>query len=146
MTGAIMIRKVLKIALLTFAGLLGLIAITVGGFLLHQYVTYDLPASKVEVVVKRWPEKCPEPYPVYVGVGNGSDRTITRTYVYVEARLPGRSTSYADYGPLSDDKIIPPGAGWAQCWPAKLRSYGTDGIKAADLEWSLDRFTVNFEK
>lgn len=136
----------MKLVVWTVLGLLGVVVLIVAGVGLNQYLTYDLPASKVSVSASWKPAICKDTHPILIGFENKSKKTVLETSVYLLARLPGRSTNYADYSSIRSDKIIKSGERWAECWSYKLRSDGAEGINPAQLEWGIDSFRVVFER
>ena len=143
----LVVRTVLKwlgISLLGFGVLAGL---ALSGFWLHSYLTYTLPKSKIEVVIKAdqsFCESSPE-YPVFVGFVNNSDRTVNSVDFTIEARLKGRSSNVHSYNTIRDDHIMKPSEGFGQCYrPTWSYEYKDSALNAAELEWSIGMLTVNF--
>jgi hypothetical protein len=125
----------------------GVVSAAGGSLYAHHYFTYEVPKSQVVVTVANDPQACTPQFPLLVSVLNGSSRVIVRTWVYVSAHIPNRSTDYAKFESLDSDRIIPPGEEWRQCWSAQLNSYATGGtqVDRGALVWSLGSYRVAFQ-
>ena len=124
------------------------ISAVAGGAYAHHYVTYEVPRSQIVVTVSKDLEKCGPQFPLLVTVLNGSAKTVARTWVYVSARLPERSTDYAKrFDALENDRLIPPGEGWRQCRSAPINAYapGATQVEQGALVWSLADYRIAFE-
>ncbi len=124
------------------------IALPTAGYFAYNYFTYEIPLSKVQVVVAKPDSRCTNPQlPIFVGFVNGSNATISGTSFYLSARLPGHSTDYGDYTQLTSDRIIPAGEGYGQCWRTTFADYraGAAQVNRDELVWSIRSFGVTFQ-
>lgn len=82
---------------------------------------------------------------MFITVVNKSDRTILKMFVRLEAFLPGRSSNLADWGSISDDRVIKPGEGFGNCRRPALASSAAEDTDLKTLEWRVASFEVVFE-
>lgn len=140
------IRRILKWLGIAFGGVLALGVVAAAGAWAWSYFTYQLPKSKVEVATGLGDERCNDYYPVFITVVNKSDRTILKTFVRLEAFLPGRSSNLADWGSISDDRVIKSGEGFGSCHRPALSSSAAQDTDLKTLEWRVASFDVVFEE
>lgn len=142
----IVIRRILKWLAIAIGGVLAIGALAAAGYWAWGYLTYDLPKSKVEIVTGVGDDRCTADHPVFVGVVNRSDRTVLKTSIRLQAFIPGRSTNFATWNRMSDDRIIKPGDGFGQCWRPVLESSVPEGTDPRALEWSVADYSVEFAR
>ena len=114
----------------------------------YYYVTRDIPKSQIEVTMPKLHGVCDTPsLPIQVKVVNRSAKTVEKMSVYFMARLPGRSTNYASYGPVLSDFIVRPGDHWIGCFPEVLNfsAQNNEKMDSSALIWSVKSFSVTFE-
>jgi hypothetical protein len=134
-----LIFKWLLIATLVLIAISAMIAGFAYGY---DWFTHARHQQNVELIVNGELRECSKDFPIHVLVGNKSERAIEKVEFRLAARRKGRSTDLAKYHSYSDDHIIPPQQGYANCWRAP------DLIEAADsaaLDWSIAYRHVRFQ-
>jgi hypothetical protein len=132
-----------------FIALLGLIV--VGAFIFAigfgwAWWTNGRHVSRVSVTVMRSDKLCADPaFPIFVGITNGSTKTIQSTTFEVTAHLPDHSTNVLGYQSLSWDNVIKPNGGFGQCYNfTPVESY-KDSAAVAIFEGKIGYVTFKDE-
>jgi len=98
-------------------------------------------------------ERCSSDFPLFIGIVNGSDRTLEAVSFGIEGHRTGYSEPLYDSGYLgySSDRIIASNDGWANCWTLPRQAYGaSDQIIAMNppdtLTWSAKNPSPRFRE
>lgn len=127
------------------AGVLVLIAGLTGSYLYYQDWSKKKERDAVGVIVEYSPEKCEEPYPLKVIIGNASSKVVTKVEWDIAVHQPGFSTDLAEsgYHEYSHDKILRPEEGWGVC--ARVPKLKEEVKNLSELEYSATNKYVTFE-
>lgn len=109
-------------------GLIVLCGLVIGGFLLWEKLERDNRAREsaaISIIVSYDLERCSSDFPLFVGVVNGSDRTLEAVSFGIEGHRTGFSRAVYDSGYLgySSDRIVSSGDGWGNCWSLPRQAY-----------------------
>lgn len=141
----LVIKRLMKWAVLALISIILLGAVAYGGYWGWEYVRYELPKAKVQIVTNTTEKRCNDAYPIFVGIVNRSDRTVLRTRVRLQAFQPNRSTNLESWNDISDDRIIRPGDGWGRCVNPGMNSNAPENVNLRELDWSVARYDLEFE-
>lgn len=121
-----------------------LTALLIAGWWVINWYTVDRHLQKVAIMVYTEKKDCDDDlFPIFVMIGNSSEKTVERVTFTLAARVKGRSTNLAEYHSYSDDRIIEAKTGWAQCWAVpKLRETVKD---PRALDWGIEYKTIKLK-
>ena len=97
------------------------VLVAIGGVIVGYYYYDDWKNDKekaaVAVMIEYSPEKCKEPYPLKVIIGNASSRIVSNVEWDISVKELGFSSDLAEssYHEYSEDKILKPKEGWGIC-------------------------------
>jgi hypothetical protein len=135
---------IVKWILISIGALIVLIALTFGGTIAYRWLTYEWPASKVQLIISTTRKDCPDDkFPISVLIGNTSSKVVTKAEFTLEARVKGRSTNIVMYHRYMDDHVLEPEKGWANCWAVPTLSETVP--EPRDLEWSVGTRDITFQ-
>jgi len=127
---------------------LGVLALVMAGaWWTYGYFTHGRPLSQVEVYVALDDPLCRSraDSPVFVGVINGSSRTVGGMTFVLEARPAAGGDNLQSDFVYTDSNRIPPGGAIGDCWPANYESVETETVvRASDLTWRIVRHDFTF--
>jgi len=126
-------------------GVVASIGALVGGYFYYQDWRKDKEKEEVAIIIKYSLEKCKEPYPLHVIVGNSSKRIVKKVEWDISVHKPGYSTDISKYGyhEYSQDKILKPKEGWGIC--VRIPELKNEIKKLSELEYSVKNKYVTFE-
>ncbi len=118
-----------------------------GGWWIYDYFTYRRPLAQVEVYVTLGDRLCEtrSDSPLFIGVINNSDRTVTGMKFALDAHQPAGGGNLQSDFTYTDNNRIPPGNALGDCWPANYEAAETERtVRAHDLKWRILRHDLTF--
>jgi hypothetical protein len=98
--------------------------------------------SKVSATVMRSDKLCADPaFPIFVGITNGSTKTIQSATFEVSAHLPDHSTNILGYRSISWDNVIKPSGVFGQCYNFTPEESYKDNAAVAIFEGKISYVT-----
>lgn len=146
----IVVKKLSKWFLYFILGLIAFGICAGGVYKTYEYFTYKRYQQKVLIKAEFNKKECSKSgLPLYIFIGNGSEKKILNTSLYIEVTHSGRSTKLNDYQSYESDIILDPSNGFSNCYPVFSAEYDSNNEKkqldGIDMTVKVTSYDIKFE-
>ncbi len=111
-----------------------------------NYFGYERFKKKVDLIVRFDKKECNDPnFPLFVLIGNKSDKKILKVNFDIFVTKKGYSSKLNNYESYDSDKIIKKNEGFSSCYSVMAEGYNSPPLNGEDMDVRVTDYTVTFE-